>query len=215
MCFTLVSVLVVNATIASAALAVDLFTSDSPSSTTITGNQAPKLNFIIIGQPIECEVVHFEGTMGNSAEGVVLTPDLETCTYDKTKAILQMNGCQFRIASETNASGHSIFQILNCPTAAPILLNISIKEQPCKLTVIEQTAVEGAKFTNETTGAKKTLLMHVTAKFKIHLSEGTYFLCKALSGTNFMYNGSVTLTGVNDNPEHAPVNITVDEAPDA
>jgi len=213
----LVAVFAVNAIMASGASANDVVTSDSVNGkTTVTGNQTTKHKFVIIGQPIECEVAHFEGTMGaNSVEEITITPKYEKCTYNGSVATVTLNKCKFTITGETNKTGHNVVHIIECPTSAPILIHIIVGGATCTLTIIEQTPEEGVKFTNETTGVvKKSLLVHATAKVLIHAASGV-LACKALAGTKPVYTGATTLTGTEDKAGGGQVNITANTAPDA
>ena len=212
----LVAVFAVSAVMASGASANDLFTSDSVNEKTIiTGNQTTKLKFTILGQPIECEVVHFEGTQsGDKVNDITLTPKFEKCTYNGSAAQTTLNNCKLTITSETNATGHNVVHIVDCPTAAPWEFHTIVGGATCTLTIIEQTPGEGVKFTNETTGPKKALIMHLTMKVKIHSASGV-LACKALAGTSPVYTGTFTFTGKEDGGTNGQVNITFDTAPDA
>jgi len=207
-----------TAVVASDASAVDLFTSTSTNAKTIvTGEQVGKHKIVIIGQPLECSIVHFEATQsGNSSEDLSFTPKYEGhCTYNGQTASVTANSCKFTVKSQTNEGGHNVVQIVNCPTGAPLILHIIVGGLPCTLTIIEQTVSEGVKFTNETTGIKKAETMHSTTKIKIHAASATPLACKAMAGTSPPYSGLTTLIGKEDTPGGAQVDITVDEAPDA
>jgi len=212
-----VAVFAVNAMVASGASAEDLFTSDSVNGKTlITGEQEPgsKHKFTVIGQPIECEKAVFHGTTAaNSVNEITITPTYENCTYNGSAAQITLNSCKYTITAETNATKHNVIHLVECPTAAPILIHIIVGGATCTLTIIEQTVGEGVKITNETTGPKKAITVLATAKVKIHAAAGV-LACKALAGTSPVYTGATTLTGTEEDTGNA-VNITFDTGADS
>jgi hypothetical protein len=211
-----VAVLALNAMAAASASATDLFTSDAPSEeTTITGTQtgAQPHKFTVLGQPIECSEAHFMGkVVGNSVESVTVSPSYSGCTYGSNPATVNMRDCDYNFTSETNESGHNVVHIEECPTGAPITVEIVVGGTNCKLTIITQTPGQGVTFTNDTSGETKDLLVKATAKVKIHKAEGN-FTCSLLGGTTPLYTGDTTVVGI-DQDSSDPVNLTVHTAAD-
>ncbi len=195
------TVLAMSAVAASAASA-HVFHSEVEK-TTITGTQVEKNKFTIAGQAVECATATFAASASEKTVSEIenVVPTYGTCTYGAELMTVTMEGCTYTLSSTTDANGDALTKI-NCPAGKHVTIDLS---KGCKITLKEaaaangtQTATGGVHYTNEGAGTARTVLIDLTATFKVShdwTGEGAEPLsCKNIVGTGKL-TGTVTVKG--------------------
>jgi hypothetical protein len=142
---------------------------------------------------VKCTTATFEGTMkGTAAGGLGFTsqtakvhPTYSGCTAFGFAAEINTNSCEFELTAEGKVS------VLNCPSTAPIKINIPIAG--CNITVANQGPLSGVSYSNE--GSPSSILVTETVTGITFTSSGG--ACGS-SSSNGKFTGSALTKGFSD-----------------
>jgi len=150
----LVAALAMSSVFAAAASA-DVITSESASSTTITGKQGGTDTFKVDGGEVKCTTVTYTGSFSSGASSALLTPTYSGCTFAGLASTIDMNGCQYRGNIQAGSSTGATVDIV-CTGSNEITVTApSVGTKKCILHIPAQTGLTSATGTNIGSGTTR------------------------------------------------------------
>lgn len=167
---------------------------------TVTGEQAQKIIWTIQGQKIECERVHFEGSLTGPSETIKVLPKFEKCTaFGIANAARIMNSCYYDFtAGTTKTSPTHHFEgsmHIKCATPGDTITHRAPATNPlCELHIPEQTPTTSkVDFENLSPPGSGTMLSFTVTGIHSNVTDLGGFFCP-LSNASTDTSGSLTGT---------------------
>jgi hypothetical protein len=185
----LVAMFAMTAVAASAASAATFHSESTP--TILTGEQESKNIFETnTGVKVECSTAHFEGTVvGTSVASVTVHPTYGSCLFGSEAATVTTTGCNYILSAEATSGNVQI----ECEGTN----KISVATSACTLTIGAQTPGGSATYTNQGTGAGRSILVSANSTGITFTKDGNALLC-AFAGSTGKYTGTVLTKGYKD-----------------
>lgn len=176
----------------------DVFESDEPDSTVLTGQSTSIHAFAVWAIAAGCTSTTFKATvMGSTAEELTVHPKYFGCaTSLEDNATIDTDGCNYVLDTATD-EGHAAFAI-ECEENHKIKITSEIG---CTITLGPQSGLQGVVYENEDPGAtdQEAVVVHATVT-GMHYT--TNVICQLAGGTatdtDGVYEGKVTVKGYED-----------------
>jgi hypothetical protein len=209
---TLVAVLLISATVASVASATPLFTAAAyPTKIDATGEEAIGAEseyFESVGRKLECEKVHYSGTLSEKSNTMTVTPDVTDHTQGgncraggSLVVTVTENGCQYLLhVAEKSSGDYKLRTDVVCPEGKTIVThirNLLNNADACTITIGPQITTG----TMTTTNSSGHVNVSGSIGIKQTLHSSNTALCGQESGTskevttNYVINKALTVTG--------------------